>query len=331
MSNKNSEKILVAGGAGYIGSHMLRVLIEAGLSPVVIDNLSTGYRDFVPKEVPFYKADLRDPGAFFELFKDHRISAVMYFASHIEVGESVVDPLKYYDNNLVSCINLIKVMKEHCIDSIVFSSTAAVYGNPEHVPVNENSPLVPNNPYGYSKLMMERMLSDAGAAYGLKCVFLRYFNVAGALPGAGIGEKHVPETHLIPNVLRSIKDDTFEFRIFGDDYSTFDGTCVRDYIHVVDLCEAHLKSLRYLKKNNRGIFNLGSGKGFSVREVLEAVEKVTGRKIMSKVLPRREGDPEKLVAFIEKAQNILNWNPKYTLEDMIRTAWEWEKGSSRNI
>ena len=324
MSDGNNEKILVAGGAGYIGSHMVRVLIEAGLDPVVIDNLSTGYRDFVPGKVPFYEADLRESGVFSELIKTHHISGVIYFASHIEVGESVIDPLKYYDNNLISCINLIRAMKENSIDRVVFSSTAAVYGDPECVPVKEDAVLAPKNPYGRSKMMMEKMLSDAGTAYGLKCVILRYFNVAGAFPGGEIGEKHVPETHLIPNVLKSIKNDNCEFNIFGDDYSTPDGTCIRDYVHVVDLCGAHLKALRYLEGNISGIFNLGSGKGFSVREVLETVMKVTGQKIEANVLDRRDGDPERLVASIAKAKDVLGWEPEYGLEDMIRTAWKWE-------
>jgi UDP-glucose 4-epimerase len=329
MDRNNKKNILVAGGAGYIGSHMVRLLLEAGYAPVVFDNLSTGHREFIPNDVVFIEGDLRNESDLKEVFDGHDIDTVMHFASFIQVGESVKDPVKYYDNNVIACIKLLEAMLKKNVKKIVFSSTAAVYGDPEEVPVAETALLKPTNPYGRTKLMFEEILEDVRRAQGLDYISLRYFNVAGAHESGGIGENHDPETHLIPNILRSAKNGSVKFQVFGDDYSTPDGTCIRDYIHVVDLCKAHLLSLEYLDKKGTEIFNLGSGNGFSVNEVVENVRKVTEKDIMVEIHERRAGDAGKLVACSDKAKDLLGWEPEYGLEDMIRTAWEWEQHIGR--
>jgi len=320
------KNILVIGGAGYIGSHMVYSLLEKRYIPVVFDNLSTGQRKFVPKGVDFIKGDLRKERDIRKVFEEYSIDAVMHFAAFSLVGESVKKPLKYYENNVCAFVNLIKVMTEFAVKRIIFSSTAAVYGEPEHIPIKENNAIEPSNPYGCSKRMIERILEDTAQAGGVSYIILRYFNVAGANPSARIGEIHHPETHLIPSVLKVSNRERKELVIFGDDYPTKDGTCLRDYIHVQDLCQAHLLALEALKGKMRNeVFNLGNGSGYTVKEVIDKVEEVTGKKIKVKIGPRRHGDPAKLVASSEKAKKILGWRPRYSLKEIISTAWEWER------
>lgn len=319
-------RVLVVGGAGYIGSHMVQTLLKEKIDTIVFDNLSTGYSEFIPEGVPFIKGDLRSESDIQNVFKEYAIDVVMHFAASSIVPESVSNPLKYYENNVLACINLLKVMAENKVKKFIFSSTAAVYGEPENVPIKEGDKTSPTNPYGRSKLMIENILRDIASAHDFSYVSLRYFNAAGAHPSGEIGEKHDPETHLIPNILKVAKWMKDELTIFGDDYPTPDGTCIRDYIHVQDLCKAHLLALGALTGGIKNeIFNLGNGNGFSVREVVSTAEKVTGRKIHVKVGPRRPGDPARLVASAEKVQTILGWKPRANLEEIIRTAWEWEK------
>ncbi|MFH1441417.1 MAG: UDP-glucose 4-epimerase GalE [Candidatus Omnitrophota bacterium] len=321
--NKN---ILVIGGAGYIGSHMARLLLETGFNTVIFDNLSTGYKEFIPKKAAFIKGDLREEKNISKAFSKYSIDTVMHFAASSLVGESVRDPLKYYENNVYACVNLIKAMIEHKVKKFIFSSTAAVYGKPETVLIKEDNTIKPANPYGRSKRMIEKILEDIAQTGDLTYITLRYFNAAGAHPSAEIGEKHNPETHLIPNILKTAKGAKKELVIFGNDYPTKDGTCVRDYIHVQDLCLAHLLALKALNnKIKNEVFNLGSGNGYSIKEVIEIAQKITGKKIKTKTGPRRPGDPVKLVASAQKAKEILGWQAQYGLEEIIRTAWEWEK------
>ncbi|MBI2471507.1 MAG: UDP-glucose 4-epimerase GalE [Planctomycetes bacterium] len=318
-------RVLVVGGAGYIGSHMVRALLEEKYDTVVFDNLSTGYREFVPERVPFIRGDLRNVPDIQGVFRDHSIDAVMHFAASSIVPESMSDPLKYYHNNVLACINLLKVMMENKVAKFIFSSTAAVYGEPENIPIKEEDKTCPTNTYGRSKLMIENILSDISRAYDFSYIALRYFNAAGAHPAGEIGEKHNPETHLIPNILKTARGEKSELMIFGDDYPTPDGTCIRDFIHVQDLCHAHLLALKALKDGKKNdIFNLGSGSGYSVKEVVRTVEEVTGKKIKVKIVPRRAGDPAKLVAGAEMAKKILGWKPNANLEEIIGTAWVWE-------
>lgn len=317
--------ILVAGGAGYIGSHMVKDLVEHGQEVVVADNLSTGHRDAINPKAKFYEGDIRDRKFLDKIFDNEDIEAVVHFAAFSIVPESMSKPLKYFDNNTGGMITLLEAMRDHNIKYIVFSSTAATYGVPEHMPIKETDPQNPINPYGLSKLMMEKMMHWADKAYGIKFVALRYFNVAGAAPDGTIGEDHGPETHLVPIILQVAQGKRKELSIFGDDYNTPDGTNVRDYVHVMDLADAHILAIKYLEAGNESnAFNLGSSTGFSNKQILEAAREVTGEPIPAKIAPRRPGDPDSLVAASDKARNVLGWNPKYDdVHDIIATAWKW--------
>ena len=317
--------ILVAGGAGYIGSHMVKDLIEHGEDVVVADNLSTGHRDAINPKAKFYEGDIRDRKFLDKVFDNEDITAVVHFAAFSIVPESMSKPLKYFDNNTGGMITLLEAMRDHNIKYIVFSSTAATYGVPEHMPIKETDPQNPINPYGLSKLMMEKMMAWADEAYGIKFVALRYFNVAGAAPDGTIGEDHGPETHLVPIILQVAQGKRKELSIFGDDYNTPDGTNVRDYVHVMDLADAHILAIKYLEAGNKSnAFNLGSSTGFSNKQMLEAAREVTGKPIPAKMAPRRPGDPDSLVAASDKARTILGWKPKYDdVHDIIATAWKW--------
>ena len=317
--------ILVAGGAGYIGSHMVKDLVEHGQEVVVADNLSTGHRDAINPNAKFYEGDIRDRKFLDKIFDNEDIEAVVHFAAFSIVPESMSKPLKYFDNNTGGMITLLEAMRDHNIKYIVFSSTAATYGVPEHMPIKETDPQNPINPYGLSKLMMEKMMHWADKAYGIKFVALRYFNVAGAAPDGTIGEDHGPETHLVPIILQVAQGKRKELSIFGDDYNTPDGTNVRDYVHVMDLADAHILAIKYLEAGNESnAVNLGSSTGFSNKQILEAAREVTGEPIPAKIAPRRPGDPDSLVAASDKARNVLGWDPKYDdVHDIIATAWKW--------
>ncbi|MBE7703069.1 MAG: UDP-glucose 4-epimerase GalE [Cyanobacteria bacterium SIG28] len=323
--------ILVTGGAGYIGSHCVMALIEKGLDVVVFDNLSTGHIETIDKlkkigEISFFKGDLLNIEELNKVFAENKIDAVIHFAAFSQVGESVINPQKYYKNNVCGTINLLEAMLNYGVKKIVFSSTAATYGEPTYIPIDEKHPQEPINPYGQSKLMLEKIMDDYSKAYGLKSVRLRYFNVAGADSLSRIGEWHEPETHLIPNILKSTFNTGKVFEMYGDDYNTKDGTCVRDYINVEDLAQAHLLALEYL--NNGGdtnFFNLGTKDGNTVKEVFKACENVCGKDIEVTIKPRRAGDPASLVADNTKAKSVLGWIPSKTLDDSIKTAYDWEK------
>jgi UDP-glucose 4-epimerase len=317
--------ILVVGGAGYIGSHMVKMLLSAGYHVVVLDNLSTGYRDAVLGG-DFVFGDLSDSLLLERLFKGYRFSGVMHFASFIQVGESVQQPSKYYQNNVACTLNLLDAMAKNQVDAFIFSSTAAIFGEPQYVPIDENHPKHPINPYGTSKALIEQMLVDYDRAYGLKAVCLRYFNAAGADPSGQLGERHEPETHLIPLVLQAASGQRTHISVFGDDYETPDGTCIRDYVHINDLCQAHLLALEQLLAGaNSAAYNLGNGNGFSVRQVIEVAEQVTGKKIPVVIGQRRAGDPARLVADSQLARTALNWQPHYAdLATIISHAWQWE-------
>ncbi|EPH95163.1 MULTISPECIES: UDP-glucose 4-epimerase GalE [unclassified Enterococcus] len=317
--------ILVLGGAGYIGSHAVDQLISRGYEVAVVDNLLTGHREAIHSKARFYEGDVRDKAFLRSVFQQEAIEGVLHFAASSLVGESVEKPLKYFNNNVYGMQILLEVMKEFDVKNIVFSSTAATYGEPEESPIRETTPTNPKNPYGESKLMMEKMMKWCDNAYGMRYVALRYFNVAGAKSDASIGEDHDPETHLVPIILQVALGQREALAIFGDDYDTPDGTCVRDYVHVEDLIAAHILALEYLKAGNESnVFNLGSNNGYSVKEMLEAARKVTQKEIPAKVAPRRAGDPSTLVASSEKAKEILGWEPNYTtIEAIIQTAWDW--------
>lgn len=318
--------ILVCGGAGYIGSHMVRCLSERGHAVTVLDNLSTGHREAVQWGT-LVEADLLYPQTLEAAFAGHRFDAVMHFCARSLVGESVADPYAYYANNVAGTLNLLETMRRHGVDRLVFSSTAAVFGQPQAALIDEDHPKAPINPYGASKLMVERILADAAQAYGLRSVALRYFNAAGATPDACIGEAHRCETHLIPNVLRSVLGTGAPLKVFGDDYDTPDGTCVRDYVHVEDLAQAHLLALAYLdQRPGAHAFNLGNGRGFSVAQVIAAVERVTGRPVRYEIAARRPGDPDSLVASSQRARSALSWHPLWTdLDAIIESAWRWHR------
>ncbi len=318
--------ILVVGGAGYIGSHMVKMLLDRGFRVVTLDNLATGHRQSVLGG-DFVQGDVGDPLLLERLFTGNAFAGVMHFASHIQVGESVTDPAKYYRNNVSNTLILLDAMRKHGVGRFIFSSSAAVYGEPLTVPITESHPKNPINPYGRSKWMIEEVLADYDLAYGLRSVCFRYFNAAGADPGGAIGECHTPETHLIPLVLMAASGRRPQVKIFGEDYDTPDGTCIRDYVHVNDLCQAHLLALEsLLQGGGSAAFNLGNGGGFSVREVIDAAERVTGRKIPVVVAPRRSGDPARLVADASLAHQELGWRPQYSeLEQIIRHAWQWEQ------
>jgi UDP-glucose 4-epimerase len=316
--------ILLCGGAGYIGSHMAKWLAVRGFSATVLDNLSTGHRDAI-QWGDFVEADLLDGTSLESVFSGRRIDAVMHFCARSLVGESMTMPYEYYANNVCGTLNLLQVMRKYGVDRLVFSSTAAVYGHPLHGVIDEDHPLNPINPYGQSKLMVERILSDAARAYGLRSVCLRYFNAAGASADGDIGEAHEPETHLIPNVLRSVLGGGAGLKVFGDDYPTADGTCVRDYVHVEDLAQAHQLALDYMSdRDGAHVFNLGSGKGFSVREVISAAERITKHSVAYDIAPRRPGDPAVLVASNAKARVELGWKPQFCgLDEIVGSAWRW--------
>ena len=317
--------ILVLGGAGYIGSHAVDQLVNKGYEVVVVDSLFTGHKAAVHEKAKFYEGDIRDKAFLNNVFEQEAIDGVMHFAAFSLVGESVEKPLKYFNNNVYGMQVLLEAMKDHDVKHIVFSSTAATYGEPEVVPISEDMPTNPKNPYGESKLMMEKMMKWCDNAYGMKYVALRYFNVAGAKADASIGEDHDPETHLVPIILQVALGQRDSLKIFGDDYATPDGTCIRDYVQVEDLIAAHILALEYLKAGNPSdAFNLGSNDGYSVKEMLEAARAVTGKEIPAEVVPRRAGDPAQLVAASEKARSVLGWKPAYTdIKDIIRTAWNW--------
>ena len=318
-------RLLVLGGAGYIGSHTSVELLESGHEVVIVDSLVTGYEAAVPEGASFYQGDIRDYDFLNELFKKEAIDAVIHFAAFSLVGESVTDPLKYYENNLYGTKVLLKAMIDNGVNKIVFSSTAATYGEPENIPILEDDRTCPTNPYGETKLAMEKMMKWSANAYGLKYVSLRYFNACGAHKSAKIGEAHNPESHLIPLVLQVPNGKRESVSIYGTDYDTPDGTCIRDYIHVTDLAKAHILAVEYLMKGGESnVFNLGNGVGYSVREVIETARRVTGHPIPAVEIPRRAGDPARLVASGEKAKEILGWKPEITeLEDIIRSAWAW--------
>ena len=317
--------ILVLGGAGYIGSHTVYELIQAGREVAVVDNLQTGFREAVHPKARFYQADIRDRAALSRIFDQERVEGVIHFAASSQVGESMDHPLQYYDNNLGGTLALLQEMTAHGVDKLVFSSTAAVYGEPERVPILEGDALSPTNCYGETKRSMEKMIGWAARAHGLRYVALRYFNACGAHPSGTIGEAHNPETHLIPLILQVPAGRREKIMIFGDDYPTKDGTCVRDYVHVSDLAQAHILALDSLLAGGESdVFNLGNGVGFTVREVIETARQVTGHPIPAQVAPRRPGDPAQLIASSQKAMDKLGWRPRCNrLEDILATAWAW--------
>jgi len=321
--------ILVCGGAGYIGSHMVYRLIEDGKDVCVVDNLSTGFEKAVHKEAKFYKGDIRNDELMDQVFSENPIESVVHFAASSQVGESVQKPLKYYDNNVNASLQLIKSMLRNNVYNIVFSSTAAIFGNVEAMPITEDTPKNPTSPYGETKLAIEKMLDWTSRVTDLNYVALRYFNVAGAHHTSKIGEAHNPETHLIPIVLQVGLGKRDKIFIFGDDYNTKDGTCVRDYIHVEDLADAHVLSLKYLKEEKKSnVFNLGNGEGFSVKEIIDSSRKVTEKEIPSEMADRRPGDPDNLIASSERIKAVLGWEPKYAnVEDIIDSAWQWHLNS----
>lgn len=319
------NKILVTGGAGYIGSHMVKLLCSLGYAVVTLDNLSNGHRDAVSGG-EFVEGDLADSSLLDSLFASGKFDGVMHFASFIQVGESTTDPAAYYRNNFCNTQNLIDAMVAHGVKSLVFSSSAAIFGEPEYSPIDERHAKKPVSPYGRTKLMVEQMLADYDSAYGLKSVCLRYFNAAGADPEGLLGERHTPETHLVPLALQAATGRRGAVTVFGDDYDTSDGTCVRDYIHVADLCDVHHLAMQKLWADKMSdAFNLGNGKGFTVREVLAAAARVSGREIKVIRGARRPGDPAVLVADATRAKKELGWLPKYPqLDEIVNHAWQWE-------
>lgn len=320
-----NDKILVVGGAGYIGSHCVKELNRQGYATVVLDNLVYGHRDAV-KWGEFVEGDMQDTELLRDLFATHRIAGVMHFAAYAFVGESVTDPEKYYFNNVGATLNLLKVMREAGVDKFIFSSTCATYGLPVQIPIPESHPQAPINPYGKTKLMVEQILADYRKAYGLRSICFRYFNAAGADPEGELGERHDPETHLIPLVYRAILGGP-ELKVFGADYPTPDGTCVRDYIHVVDLAQAHIMGLeRLLAGADSAAYNLGNGNGYSNLQVIQTAEQVSGRKVPYSMAPRREGDPPQLVGTAARAIAELGWRPRFaSLEQIMATAWNFHR------
>ena len=314
--------LLVLGGAGYIGSHFVKLSLELGHNVIIVDNLLTGHKQSIPKKAKFCEGDIRDRVFLNKVFEENKIDACIHFAASSLVGESMTNPIKYFDNNVYGTIVLLETMEKHNVKKIVFSSSAATYGAHEKMPITEEYATNPTSPYGESKLIMEKMMKWADVAYGMKYVSLRYFNVAGASTDSTIGEDHNPETHLIPIVLQVPLEKREFITIFGDDYKTFDGTCIRDYIHVEDLVDAHIKALEYLiKGNDSNVFNLGSETGFSNLQIVETARKVTGHSLPMKLGDRRPGDPDKLVATYQKAKKLLGWSPTKKIEDVIGSAW----------
>jgi UDP-arabinose 4-epimerase len=317
--------ILVTGGAGYIGSHTAKALAQAGLQPVVVDNLQRGHREAV-QWGPLIQADIGDRAALEKIFREHSIEAVLHFAAFAYVGESMREPELYFRNNVVNTLNLLDTMRLCGVPAIVFSSTCATYGNPRKIPISEDHPQAPVNPYGESKLMVERLLHWFGVVYGLRWTALRYFNAAGADPDGQLGEEHDPETHLIPLAISAAMGQTAALEIYGTDYDTPDGTAIRDYLHVTDLGEAHVAALQYLRAGGASTaFNLGTGRGQSVREAIAMVERVSGRKVPVREVGRRAGDPPALVADASKSAELMQWRPQHsTLDEIVQTAWNWK-------
>lgn len=320
--------ILVCGGAGYIGSHAVRQLIDKGEEVIIVDNLETGHKDAIHPKAKFYNVDIRNEEELDKVFAENNINEVIHFAANSLVGESMTNPLKYYNNNVHGTEILLKVMIKHDVKKIVFSSTAATYGEPKSIPILETDETCPTNAYGETKLAMEKMMKWADVAHGVKFISLRYFNVAGAHESGEIGEDHSPETHLIPLILQVPLGKREFISIFGDDYDTHDGTCIRDYIHVIDLADAHILAVKKLREgSDSNIYNLGSGNGFTVKEMIEAAREVTGHAIPAKVCERRAGDPAKLVAASAKARKELGWEPQFeNVKAMISSAWKWHQG-----
>lgn len=318
--------VLIVGGAGYIGSHTNKLLHQIGFHTIVLDNLSRGHRELV-RWGTFMYGDLENKTLLQDIFRKYSIDAVMHFSAFAYVGESYNNPAIYYQNNVSNTINLLNTMLEHDVKKFIFSSSCAIFGEPQYLPIDENHPKNPINPYGWSKLMVEKILDDYDRAYGLKYVSLRYFNAAGADPDGEIGEIHRPETHLIPLVIEAALGRKEDVEVFGNDYDTKDGTCVRDYIHVSDLADAHYRALDWLIKGNKSeVFNLGNGKGFSVREIIDAVRGHSKTDFKVGNISRRLGDPAILIGSSEKAKELLGWDPKFTdINDIIKTAWEWHK------
>lgn len=318
--------VLVTGGAGYIGSHVVRMLLKKEHSVVIIDNLSRGHLEAVPEGVKFERINLLDFEGLTSAISRHKIDAVIHFAAFAYVGESVEDPGLYYQNNVSGSINLIRALNQNNVGKIVFSSTCSLYGNPEHVPISEKEKLNPINPYARTKYFIEQVLSDFDASSGMKYAALRYFNAAGADFDGIIGESHMPEPHLIPIVLEAALGKREKVTIFGDDYPTQDGTCIRDYIHVYDLADAHIRALEYLMRGGDStIINLGTGAGYSVKEIIETARRITGREIKAVTSQRRPGDPAVLIADNKKAREVLGWIPKYGLDDILKSAWKWHQ------
>ncbi len=323
--------ILITGGAGYIGSHCALGFLNQGENIIIFDNLENGHIETINSlkqsgKVEFIKGDLRNIQDIEEVFKKYKIDTVIHFAGYIQVEESVKNPSKYYRNNILGSLNLFDTMVKYDVKKIVFSSTCAIYGEPEYTPLDEKHPKNPVNPYGRTKLMIEQILEDYDRAYGLKSIRLRYFNVAGADSQTRIGEWHEPETHLIPNILKSVFEKDKTFKIFGNDYDTFDGTCIRDYVNVEDMATAHVKAYNYLKQNNKSdYFNIGTSNGSSVKEVFDTAKSVTGKEIKVETLDRREGDAAILIANSDKAKKQLGWTSAKSLENSIKTAYLWEK------
>lgn len=319
--------IAVVGGAGYIGSHTVKYLVEQGEQVVVFDNLSTGHQQFVPNDVPFVKGDLASFDDLHKLFTQYpNIHTVIHFAAFAYVGESVVEPAKYYRNNLVNTVNLLDVMLAHNVKNIVFSSTCATYGNPITLPIAEEHPQNPINPYGRTKFMMEQLMEDYSTAYGINFAALRYFNAAGAAEDCTIGEWHEPESHLIPLVLDVALGKSEQINIFGSDFDTPDGTCIRDYIHVTDLADAHYRAAKYLMKEKQDLkLNLANGAGYSNLEIIQMAEKVTDKQVTYQLTDRRQGDPGQLIGCANKAKTIIQWEPQFDLEQIIETAWAWHQ------
>lgn len=340
MINAKSDKnILVTGGAGYIGSHTVIRLLESGYNVLIFDNMEYGSSDIINglknikapgKIIDFIVGDIKKTKDIFSVFTKYKISSVIHFAAYIQVEESMKNPQKYYMNNVVGSLNLLNAMLEHNVLNIVFSSSAAVYGEPQYTPIDEAHPLCPINPYGRSKLMVEKILRDYGICYDLRSVVLRYFNVIGADSRGRIGECHNPETHLVPNILlAALQSSEGSFSMYGDDFNTRDGTCIRDYIDVEDLADAHVLSLNYLLKNGESnCFNVGTSRGSTVKEVFDECEEVAGRSIIRNVLGRRAGDPEELVACNKKITDILGWKPKKSLSESIESAYRWHNSIS---
>ncbi len=316
--------ILVTGGAGYIGSHTVKLLLEKNYEVVVLDNLSRGHKEAVPADIPFENADLLNYTSLLNSIKKYNIDAVIHFAAFTYVGESVENPQLYYRNNVLGSFNLINAINECCIKKFVFSSTCSIYGNPAQVPISEKAPADPINPYARTKLIIENILNDYDIAYGLKHTALRYFNAAGCSDDSSIGESHDPEPHLIPLIIYTAQGSKEIISIYGDDYDTPDGTCIRDYIHVNDLADAHIKSLDYMEKTGKSdVINIGTGNGYSVKEMIDAARRITGKEISSEVIGRRAGDPARLIADNSKAKEVLGWEAKYNLDGIITTAWNW--------